>query len=100
MLRGLILNTDKCEDFAGKQRKGIGRLEVHKKEFVDLRKQTPTIALNKKKIYYSKKVDECKGNSKSLFARQLLDIKQNTDLVTIQLKSLLRDFKHISEKRL
>ena len=56
-------------------------IKVHKKEFVDLRKQTSTIALSKNKTY-SKMIDGCNGNSKSLFAciRQLLDIKQNTVL--------------------
>lgn len=57
-------------------------LEVHKNDFVNLRKQTTTLAFEKKKTYYAKKIDQCNGNSKSLFAcvNRLLDIKQNAVL--------------------
>ena len=42
-------------------------LEAHKNEFVDLWKQTTNLAFIKKKSYYVNKIDECNGNSKSLF---------------------------------
>ena len=49
----------------------------HKNEFVKLRNQTTALAFDKKKTYYVRKIDECNGNSKSLFAcvNQLLNIK-------------------------
>ena len=52
---------------AEKNFKRTGNLE-HKLEFVNLRKQTTNLALIKKKSYYATKLDECKGNTKSLFA--------------------------------
>ena len=57
-------------------------LEVHKDEFVQLRKQTTNLAFNKKREYFTRKVDECGKNTKSLYAcvNNLLDIKQNVVL--------------------
>ena len=42
--------------------------EIHKNEFVELRKQTTALAWENKKSYYGKKIDGCNGNSKALFA--------------------------------
>ena len=57
-------------------------LQIHKQEFVELRKKTTNLAFNKKREYYKNKIDECGGNSKTLFAclNKLLDIKQETVL--------------------
>ena len=57
-------------------------LAADKAGFVSLRKQTTTLAFNKKRSHYSKKIDGCNGNSKSLFecVNKLLDIKQDTVL--------------------
>ena len=66
---------------AEKQFKKTG-LEVHKEEFVQLRKQTTNLAFNKKRKHFTIKIDECGKNSKSLFAcvNNLLDIRQNVVL--------------------
>ena len=58
--------------------------EAHKNEFVNLRKQTTNLAFNKKREFHSNKIEECDGNSKSLFAcvNKLLDIKQDIVLPT------------------
>ena len=57
-------------------------LEVHKKQFITLRKQTTVLAFNKKRTYYAERIDACNGNSKSLFScvNKLLDIKQDVVL--------------------
>ena len=54
----------------------------HKIELVNLRKQTTALAFNKKRTYYAEKIDECKGNSKSLFSslNKLLDEDQTVFL--------------------
>ena len=51
---------------ADKKYKKTG-LHVHEEDFVNLRKETTTLAYNKKRNYYAKKVDKCDGNSKALF---------------------------------
>ena len=58
------------------------RMLEHKIEFVNLRKQTTALAFNKKRTYYADKIDECKGNSKSLFStlNKLLDEGQTVIL--------------------
>ena len=55
-----------------------------KEVFTNLRKQTTNLAHTKKRVHYSNKIDECKGNSKSLYAcvYKLLDIKQDKILPT------------------
>ena len=70
----------RCRRKAERRHRKTGSVE-HKNEFVELRNQT-ALAFDKKKTYYARKIDECNGNSKSLFAcvNQLLDIKQNTIL--------------------
>ena len=57
-------------------------LEIHRREFVDLRKQTTALALENKKSYYGKKINDCNGNSKALFAcvNELLDKKSESVL--------------------
>ena len=57
-------------------------LDAHREEFVSLRNQTTTLAFNKKRTYFKTKIDECNGNSKSLFTclNKLTDNKQETVL--------------------
>ena len=57
-------------------------LPKDKEKFVNLRQQTTNQALKKKQNHYSKKIDECNGNGKSLYAcvNKLLDIKQESVL--------------------
>ena len=54
-------------------------LQVHKEDFVNLRKETTALAFNKKRNYYAMKIDKCDGNTKALFGciNELLDTKQN-----------------------
>ena len=78
-------------------------LQIHKQEFVELRKKTTNLAFNKKREYYNNKIDESGGNSKTLFAclNKLLDIKQETVcyLLIVPVKNLQTDSRHILMKK-
>ena len=58
--------------------------DQHKQEFINSRKDTTVMAFNKKRAYFSGKIEECNGNSKPLFSclNSLLDKKQDTVLPT------------------
>ena len=66
---------------AEKRYKDTG-LQIHKDDFISLRKQTIVLAFNKNKTYYKTKINECNDNSKMLFrcVNRLLDVKQNVVL--------------------
>ena len=75
-------------------------LVEHKNEFVELRNQTTALAIDKKKTYYVRKIDECNRNCKLLFAcvNQLLDTKQNTILPSHNSTEELADRRILKKK--
>ena len=58
------------------------KLPEDKERFVILRKQTTSLAFNKKREHCSRKIKECNGQTKALFScvNRLLDIKQDSVL--------------------
>ena len=60
----------------------VSKSDQHKSEFVNLRKDTTAFAYSKKRAYFTRKIDECNGNSKSLHSclNSLLDQNQITVL--------------------
>ena len=67
---------------AEKQYKRSG-LEHHKNAFISVRKETTTLAFNKKRDYFATKIDQSNGNSKVLFnyLNTLVDSKKEAVLL-------------------
>ena len=57
-------------------------LFIDREEFINLRKQSTDLALKKKQEYYSRKINQCNGNRRSLYTclNELLDTKQESVL--------------------